>query len=73
MVLEAVGVRSEANPMKAYRNAALIIVSLLALGILTAGSAFSWEYILFLVTAAVGVLVVAALTVKALREDRAER
>ncbi|MCB1257361.1 MAG: hypothetical protein KDB26_09665 [Microthrixaceae bacterium] len=55
--------------MKAYRNAALIVGSLIALGTLSAGSAFSWEYIVFLVTAALGVLSVLALTVKALREE----
>ncbi|MCB1258678.1 MAG: hypothetical protein KDB26_16315 [Microthrixaceae bacterium] len=55
--------------MKPYRNAALFIISLLALVIASAGSAFSWEYILFLVTAALGVLVVSALTAKARREE----
>ena len=55
--------------MKAYRNAALIVGSLIALGTLSAGSAFSWEYIVFLGTAALGVLSVLALTVKALREE----
>ena len=59
--------------MKAYRNAALIVGSLIALGTLSAGSAFSWEYIVFLVTAALGVLVVVTLTVAALRDKRSER
>jgi len=59
--------------MKAYRNAALFIVSLVGLGIVTAGDGFSWEYILFLVTAALGVLVVVTLTVAALRDKRSER
>ncbi|MCB1257206.1 MAG: hypothetical protein KDB26_08885 [Microthrixaceae bacterium] len=59
--------------MKAYRNAALFSVSLAALGIVTAGSTITPEYILFLVSAAVGVLAVVALTVKALREDQANR
>ena len=69
MVFGDVGHRSDDHGMKPYRNAALFIISLLALVIASAGSAFSWEHILFLVTAALGVLVVSALTAKARREE----
>lgn len=72
-MLEAVGHRSDARPMKAYRNAALFIISLLALGTLSSGEGFTPERSVFLVAAAVAVLAVLALTVKALREDQADR
>lgn len=55
--------------MHAYRNAAIIIGSLLALGYLSAGEGSSTERSVFLVTAAVGVLGVLALALKALREE----
>lgn len=57
--------------MKPYRNAAIILGALLALVIGGAGNDFTAEYILFLVTAAIGVLVVSALVLKALRDERA--
>lgn len=55
--------------MKPYRNAALIVGSLVLIGIVTAGDGFTPERLLFLVTAAVGVLAVLALTMTALREE----
>ena len=69
MVLEAVGHRSEANPMKPYRNAVLFVGSLVLLVITSAGDGFAPERLLFLVATAVGVLAVLTLTVKALREE----
>ncbi|MCB1257306.1 MAG: hypothetical protein KDB26_09390 [Microthrixaceae bacterium] len=57
--------------MKPYRNAAVILGALLALVIGGAGHDFNAEHILFLATATLGVLVVLALTLKALRDERA--
>lgn len=67
-MLESVGHPSEARSMKPYRNAALLVGALIALVITSAGDGFTPEHVLFLVTAALGVLVVLTLTVKALRE-----
>ena len=68
MVLEAVGQRSDDQGMKPYRNAALIVGSLIILGIASAGEGFSPEHVLFLVAATLGVLAVLALTAKARSE-----
>lgn len=73
MMFGDVGQRSDDQRMKPYRNAALFIASLLALGISSAGEGFTAEYVIFLVAAGLGVLAVLALTVKALREDQADR
>ncbi|MCB1257609.1 MAG: hypothetical protein KDB26_10910 [Microthrixaceae bacterium] len=54
--------------MKPYRNAALIVGSLIILGIASAGEGFSPEHVLFLVAATLGVLAVLALTAKARSE-----
>ncbi|ORV10045.1 hypothetical protein [Mycolicibacterium fallax] len=59
--------------MKPYRNAALFIGSLLALVIVSAGEGFTAEYVVFLVVAGLGVLVVSLLVLKALLDDKAGR